>query len=98
MGRDWKQAPIVNIPESLPGARCCAEYFISLISFNLPPSEVWIILFFYRLGNRLRRHEVTFLGAQSWKVAKQRLSSDVFDPQVHTNMHVMWLPHETGGV
>lgn len=84
MGGDWRQAPVVSIPESLPGSRCHAEYFTHLTSMHTHLSKVWIILFFYRLGNRLRGHGVTCPGVHSCQVAKQRLRLGVSDSKGHT--------------
>lgn len=91
-GRGWRQAPVASIPESLPGPRCQAEYCLHLISFNPHPPKVWITPFFYRLGNRLRRHEVTCPGTHSCQVTVRcQTPKGIL-------MHLARRPHETDGV
>lgn len=48
--------------------------------------------FFYRLGNRLRRCDMTCPGAHSCQVARQRLKSNASDYKVYT--HMSWLRFE----
>lgn len=98
VGGDWKQAPIVSIPASLPGTTGCIEHLILLASFHPRFAEVWTSPSLHRLGNRLRRQEVTCPGANSFKMAKQRLRSEVSGSKAHSRMLFAWLPDETDGV
>lgn len=75
-----------------PGARLSTEYSIHLISFNPHLPKVWITPFFYRLGNRLRRHEVTCPGTRSCQDTVRRQAPKCL------LMHLAWLPPETDGV
>lgn len=78
-----------SFPEPLPGTKCCPEHFAHLASFHPCFTEGWISACFYRLENRLRRHEVTCPGAKSFKVAKQRLRSEVSGSKVHSHVHLL---------
>lgn len=78
-----------SFPEPLPGTKCCPEHFAHMASFHPCFTEGWISACFYRLENRLRRHEVTCPGAKSFKVAKQRLRSEVSGSKVHSHVHLL---------
>ena len=89
VGGEWKQALVVSFPESPPGTTCCPEHLVHLASFHPCFTEGCISPCFYRLENRLRKHEVTCPGAKSFKVAKQRLRSEVSGSKVHSHVHLL---------
>lgn len=68
----------------LPGPRGHAEGFRHLIAFNPRRSEARVVPFFYGLGSRRRRHEVTCPRAHGCQVAKRRLKAGASASGVRT--------------